>query len=147
MPKLYGPIVMAALLAGLLGGSVPAVSARAKLRCGPFLLAGLPSLGSVGWRCDASGLYALSFHAFPDSADDYLRFRAGAVTRTAHVQPGASVRLPFVNAHRQRLTLVQGTEPRTLRAFVRVYFAPGYSYGRGYLVPRVDVAIRPHFNY
>ena len=134
-------------LALLLGGAVPGSPAGPSRERGPFLLVGLPSLGTVSWRCDGSGHYALGFHAFRRSADDGLRFHAGRVTRTATVLPGKSIRFPYVNAHSQQLAVWQATEPRTLRATVKVYFAPGYGYCWDYLVPRVEVSVRPQFNF
>ena len=126
-------------------GASPATPAASKGR-GPFLLAGLPSLGTVSWRCDTKGRYALGFHAFRLSADDGVRFRGGTVTKTATVRPGGTVRLPYMRARRQSLDVIQGIEPRTLRATVDVYFLPHYDFCESYFVPRVDLRIRPKFN-
>ena len=139
--------VLIAVLALAVAGASPAARTTLAGERGPFLLVGLPSLGTVSWRCDERGHYALGFHAFRLSADDGLRFHAGKVTKAAGVRPGNSIRFPYVRARRQTLTVVQGTEPRTLRATVDVYFMPRYDFCRSYLVPRVDVRIRPAYNY
>ena len=138
------------LLTALVAGSAPSAPAQreSSRERGPFLLVGLPSLGTVGWRCDGhTNRYALSFHAFLDSATDGVAFEAGSVSKRATIQPGESIRFPYVRSHTQRFTVVQGSEPRTLHARVTVYFAPGYTYCFSYLVPRVDVRIVPHFHY
>ena len=135
------------VLAVAIGGAAPAAPLGHSTARGPFLLVGLPSLGTVSWRCDGRGHYALGFRVLAHSATTGLRFRAGTVAKTAIAQPGEPIRFPYVHAHRQRLTVVQGNEVRTLRASVVVYFAPHYTYCWSYLVPRINVAIRPHFNY
>jgi hypothetical protein len=138
------------LVTAVLGGAAPSAPAQDRSReRGPFLLVGLPSLGTLGWRCDAArtSRYALSFHAFSGTATDGVGFQAGAVSKHSTVQPGESIRFPYVHSHTQRFTIAQGTEPRLLRARVTVYFAPRYTYCFSYLVPRVTVRIIPHFNY
>ena len=133
----------------------PAASAREVRTRGPFLLAALPSLGTVTWRCDPRGqprirrglpALALGFRAFSSSADVQLRLRVGTrLVRSLRVDPGESVALPFVRGPLQRLELVQFTEAGTLRAFVRVEFVfPSVAtYCYSYLPPRIDIQITP----
>jgi len=144
----------------LLGGLVPLIAsstsaARSRPERGPFLLVALPALGTVTWRCDPSvkpgvapGLagMALGFHAFRNSATDQVRLRAaGQTIKNRVVQPGDTVRFPYVRSRRQRLEIVQRTGAGTLRASIDVDFAPHGSttYCYGYLPPRVDVRVSP----
>jgi hypothetical protein len=137
---------LVALLAPAVAGASPVPTASKGH--GPFLLAGLPSLGTVSRWCDGQpGSYALGFRVFRGSADTGVRLRAGGVTRQVSAHPGHLVRFPFSRARLQRLFLVQATEPRSLRARVTVYFAPKYGCCEDYFVPRVDIAVRTQFNY
>ena len=144
----------------LLGGLVPLIAsstsaARSRPERGPFLLVALPALGTVTWRCDPSvkpgvapGLagMALGFHAFRNSATDQVRLRAaGQTIKNRVVQPGDTVRFPYVRSRRQRLEIVQRTGAGTLRASIDVDFAPHgpTTYCYPYLPPRVDVRVGP----
>ena len=145
--------ILLGVLALLLASSISA--ARLRTERGPFLLVALPALGVVTWRCDPSvtpgvapGLagMALKFHAFRNSATDQVRLRAGGRTiRSRVVQPGETVELPYVQATRQRLDVVQQTGAGTLRASVRVDFVPHgpTTYCYPYLPPRVEVSVGP----
>jgi hypothetical protein len=111
----------------------------------------LPSLGSVTWRCSADGsAWALGYREFWASATTELTLRAdGRVRARRTVDPHQLVAFPFLRARRQRLTLLQGTEPGTITAEVRVDFRPfGYGYGScaQYMPPRFTaaVAFRPN---
>ena len=108
---------------------------------GPWTLATIPAVGTVAWRCDGDR-YALSFHAFRDSATDEVTYQG--VTRA--VQPGKWLRFPASHAFRQRVTFVQSTEPGTLRATVDVDFRPrpvSPSHCAAYLPPGVIVRVSP----
>jgi hypothetical protein len=146
-----GSITLAAALT-LMASSATATPTRVR---GPFLLVSLPSLGTVTWRCDperrpglAPGLpgLALGFRSFRGSATDRLRLRVGNRTiLTRVVQPGESVRLPYLRSRVQQLDIVQFTGAGTLRAFVRVNFVTPATatYCYPYLPPRVDVRFGP----
>jgi hypothetical protein len=151
MPK---RVVAAIAAFGIVTASAAGASQRDAER-GPFLLVSLPALGTVTWRCDPSvkpgigpGLagMALGFRAFASSATDRLRFRAGRridVRRT--VQPGKSVRFPYVPFRVQTLDVTQFTEAGTLRAHVTVDFVPHLlgTYCYPYLPPKVTVRVGP----
>ena len=89
---------------------------------------------------------ALGFSAFRNSATDRVRLRAAGRTITARVvQPGDTVRFPYVRSRRQRLEIVQQTGAGTLKASINVDFAPRgpTTYCYPYLPPRVDVSVGP----
>lgn len=91
---------------------------------GPFLLVSLSSLGTVTWRCDPStkpgvapGLaaMALGFRADVASATDHVRFHVCHRTILRRVvQPGESIKLPYVRSRVQQLDIVQQTGAGTL---------------------------------
>lgn len=112
-----------------------------------YLLVALPSLGSVTWRCGPAGdAWGLGYREFWASATTTVTLRAGARVVTRTVNPHELVRLPMLRSPRQRLTFVQGTEPGTLRAEVRVDFRsrrPGFANCAAYMPPRVTVEIYP----
>jgi hypothetical protein len=111
--------------------AVPAAGGAGVRRARSNLLVALPSLGSVTWRCNADGsAWALGYREFWTSATTELTLRtAGRVRTRQTVNPRELVGFPFLRAPRQRLTLVQATEPGTITAEIRVDFRP---YGRGY---------------
>lgn len=120
---------------------------------GPYLLVALPDLGIVTWRCDpalpgpAAGLPGLAL-AFRHTAQatETVRLRVGGRTVLSRVlQPGQSVKFPYLRARRQNLEIVQRTGAGTLRAFVTVEFAPGGSstYCYRYLPPALNVRVLP----
>ena len=116
-------VLVAAVLALGSSSSFGRTTAR-----GPFFLVALPSLGTVTWvdlRCDAGGrkAFALGFRALSHSATTDVVLRAsGRIVARRTIQPGERLRMPFLPAPRQRLSFVQATEPRTLRASVTVDF-------------------------
>ncbi len=143
-----------AMVVALVFAAVDAQAKPEKIR-GPFLLVSLPAMGTVTWRCDrtrkpgvAPGLpgLALGFRAFRQSATDYLRLRAaGRLILDRYVQPGQTVRLPFLQSTVQTIEIVQATGAGTLRASVKVNFLPGTTstYCFPYLPPRVEVRLGP----
>ena len=123
--------------------SLAVVSADAEARTGgrgPWLLTSVPSVGSITWRCSP---YALGFHAYASSATDRVSFRAGGRTiLSSTVQPGQTVRFPYVRSARQQVRITQATEPRTLQATVTVDFGSAASpYCRPYLPPPVSLRL------
>ena len=120
---------------------------------GPFALVSLPALGAVSWRCApgrvpgvAPGLpgLALGFSAQRATARVRLGVR-GVAGAWVSVQPGETVRFPFLRSRLQQLELVQFTGAGTLRASVSVDFVPGGSttYCYDYLPPKVSVRVQP----
>jgi hypothetical protein len=113
---------------------------------GPFLLAGLASLGEVSWRCEgAPPAFALEFRAFRVSATMTIALRArGSPVVVRVVQPGERVRLPALRTPTQRLTIMQRTKPGTLRALLDVDFRPrGSSFCWPYLPPGLTLRLLP----
>lgn len=133
----------------------PSASARSTKVRGPFLLISLPAIGTITWRCDRSKQpspalafrgVALGFRAFVASATVHLRLHVRTRTIVARVvQPGESVRLPYLRSRVQQLDFIQKTGAGTLRAFVTVNFVwPATStYCYSYLPPQIDVRVLP----
>ena len=116
---------------------------------GPFLLVKLASLGTITWRCEGDR-YGLGYRLPRASATTRLVFRVGtsrAPVRTAVLQRGG-MRLPARREVSQGISLTQMTEPRTLKALIRVTFAPvqNFAYCASYLPPRVQVSLRAVFH-
>jgi hypothetical protein len=129
----------------LAAGALPATSARPAAVRGPFLLTALPALGTVTWRCTSDHALALGFSAFRASATTRVRLRVGGRVRTSKaIDPGESVRFPFLLARTQRLEFVQFTGAGTLRASVTVDLVPpGTGWCYGYLPPKTTVRVGP----
>jgi hypothetical protein len=115
---------------------------------GPFVLATLPSIGTVTWRCEAggrAGRYGLGFSALEGGATNGVAWHAGIARVTATVQPGASRRFPLTSAAVQLLEVSQPTEARTLRASLVVRFrgvgTPAESHCFGYLPPTLTLRL------
>jgi hypothetical protein len=118
-------VACAAWLAFLAASGAPA-GERAAL--GPFVLATLPSIGTVTWRCDPApgpGRYGLGFIAFEQFATNGVAWRAATRHVTATVQPGETRRFPVSSAAVQVLDVSQPTEARTLRASLVVRLRGG----------------------
>jgi hypothetical protein len=144
------------LAVGLVGVSIAGVAHAASDRHpvrGPFLLVGLPSMGSATWRCDPDrqpGLaphlpgLALGFDASRSSATEQIRLRVGTRTiLSRRLQPGESLQLPFLDARVQALDIVQATSIGALSASITVRFLadPVVPYCWPYAPPQVDVHI------
>ena len=114
---------------------------------GPWLLTTLPGMGTVSWRCNARGLPALGLNGSSATATETLTFRAGGKARLHRVvQPGERVDLPYVRFPRQNVTIVQSTEPGTLKAVVTVDFTRrpiSPSHCLAYLPPALIVHVYP----
>ena len=105
----------------LLPGS--AASGRQK----PYVLAALADIGTVYWRYDCvhhrAPEWSLGVRLSADAADTHITFRAGELRLHRKLWSGHPLAwFPFRRQLRQHLSLVQGTEPRTLRARVGVRF-------------------------
>src|SRR5262245_1353577 len=132
-----------AVVAAALAAAAPAAG---RATAGPFVLVRLASLGTITWRCEGAR-YGLGYQLPAGTATTRLVFRvgtAGQAVRTATLQPGGALRLPASRSVVQRIALAQATEPRTLRASIRVTFArePAFGYCRSYLPPRVRLFLR-----
>jgi hypothetical protein len=118
---------------------------------GPWLLASLPEMGAVTWRCDPARTgvraYALGFRGSAAAATELVALRVeNRVVLVRTIEPCQSLRLPHVSAVVQRLTVVQTTEPGTLRGTVSVDFAPrpvSPSHCFPWLPPAVTVHVYP----
>jgi len=137
---LLAAIVVAAVV--LFPGS--AASGRQK----PYVLTALAATGTVYWRYDCVHYRApevsLGVRVFSDSATTVVRFRAGRFRRVNTLQPGGHVTwFPFRRNQRQRLTLVQRTEPRTLHASVDVRLSrTQFGNCQPYMPPRFTATVR-----
>lgn len=142
-------LLVVALSAASAAGA-PAGSSRTR---GPWLLTTLPSMGSVTWRCDVAReragrpALALGFRASRTGATEVLELTvAGRRVVRRTLQPGQVVALPYLDHAVQQLSVVQRTEPGTLRAVVRVDFSPrpvSPSHCWQYLPPAVTLRVFP----
>jgi hypothetical protein len=143
-------IVVAGAAAGaalLLPG--PAASGRQK----PYVLTALADIGTVYWRYDCVHYrrpeWSLGVRLFRDSATTTVTFRAGALRQHRTRNPGdPTAWFPFRAEKRQRLSLVQGTEPRTLYARVIARFGGTHLANcRPYAPPHVTATLRMVTNF
>jgi hypothetical protein len=134
-------ILLAAATVLLLPGS--AEGGRQK----PYVLAALADIGTVYWRYDCVHYrkpeWSLGVRVFRDTATTTVTYRAGTLKRHRTLDPGDPVRwFPFRKELRQRLSLAQGTEPRTLYARVNVRFGgTRLANCQPYAPPRVTTAL------
>jgi hypothetical protein len=143
-------------IAGAAGPSAtrPGASTSATAR-GPFLLTSLASLGRLTWRCDpartpglAPGLpgLALGYRAFRASATQRVSLTAGGRTVLARrVDPGASVRFPYLQRRLQTIVIRQFTGAGRVRATITATFSKRTSgiYCFSYQSPQLDVHMTP----
>ncbi len=117
----------------LLGAIVAAVvllpSSAASGRQKPYVLTALASIGTVYWRYDCvhyrAPEWSLGIRVFRDSATAGVTYRAGRLTRRRTAQPdGPTIWFPFRRERSQSLSVVQATEPGTLRARAREVRSP-----------------------
>ena len=102
---------------------VSAESSRQK----PYVLTAVADIGTVYWRYDfvhyRTPRWSLGVRIF-DTATTEVRYRAGKLRLARMLQPRQLHWFPFCGARAQSLSLVQATEPGTLRAVVSVEFGP-----------------------
>lgn len=134
-------VVLGAVIAGLtlLPGS--AASGQQK----PYVLTALAGIGTVYWRFDCvhyrAPEWSLGVRLF-NTATTTATYRAGHLRRHRTLQPGApTVWFPFRRELVQRLSLVQATEPGTLRGQVLARF--GRRDCESYFPPRLNVQLYP----
>ena len=95
----------------------------------PHVLTALANIGTVYWRYDCvhfrSPEWSLGIHVFRTTATTSVSRRAGKmIGRRSAVQPGErTVWFSFRPQRRQSLSLIQATEPGTLRARVLAKFS------------------------
>jgi hypothetical protein len=122
--------VRTAILVGAVIGAVvllPSSAASGRQKPKPYVLTAFADIGTVYWRYDCGRhrppRWSLGVRAFDDAATTTVTYRAGASRRQRTLQPGAPIAwFPFSRALRQRISLAQGTEPRTLYGKVSVRF-------------------------
>ena len=115
-------LILGAILVALalLPGS--AASGRQK----PYVLTAAAGIGTVYWRYDfvhyRTPRWSLGVRIFY-TATTGVTFRAGKLKQRRTLQPRQLHWFPFSSSHAQSLSLVQATEPGTLRALVAVRFS------------------------
>jgi hypothetical protein len=110
-------------------GAVAAVGpspslARAPDARAPFLLANVPSIGQVWWRC-GEGVrrsYGLGVRIDRLGAETYTRYRAASRRSIRTLEPGQTVWFPTVPVAVRKLTLLAGNSARSIRATITVRF-------------------------
>ena len=136
-----------------LAASTPEAPARRAGVHGPWPLVSLAGLGTVTWRCDPSrrlGLgpalpgLALGFRASRADKSGLARLRsAGRLVSERAFQPGDVIDFPYLPSRVQQVEIAESGEDGTLRAFVRVDFAPravsGYCWP--YMPPATSVRL------
>jgi hypothetical protein len=113
---------------------VPGAAAADQGVRGPWLLTALPGTGTVTWRCDpareARGVPALALGVRTSTATATetvtLRIASKAIVRRV-MQPGQRLELPYRRSSHLQLSIVQATEPGTLKALISVDFSPRLS--------------------
>jgi hypothetical protein len=121
---------------------------------GPWLLVTLPDVGTLTWRCEPRGqpamgkglpALALAFRARPSSATETVTFRAGSRRIVKVLQPGQSVRFPYLAEPVQHVDVEQAIEPGRLVAHVEVAFVSPFvvGYCEPYAPPKLTVRVLP----
>jgi len=136
----------AIFLAAVIAGAVVLLpSSAASGRQKPYVLAAVADIGTVYWRYDCvhfpSPEWSLGVQLF-DTATTTVTYRAGVLKRHRTLQPGEPISwFRFRPALRQSLSLVQATEPGTLRAHVLAKFKRRDC--QSYSPPRLSVQLFP----
>ena len=136
----------AVLLGATITFAVLLPSAAASGRQKPYVLTGFANIGTVYWRYDcvhhSASEWSLAVRVFRNSATTAVRYRDARLTRRRTAQPdGPSIWFPFRRERSQSLTLVQFTEPGTLRGRVVAKFSRHDC--RPYFPPRLSVHLYP----
>jgi hypothetical protein len=133
------------LLAAITTAVVFLPSSAASGRQKPYVLTAVADIGTVYWRYDCvhfpSPEWSLGVQLF-DTATTTVTYRAGGVKQHRTLQPGDPVSwFRFRPQLRQRLSLVQATEPGTLRARVVATFRRRDC--QSYSPPRLSMQLYP----
>jgi hypothetical protein len=112
----------------------------------PYVLTAVANIGTVYWRYDCvhyrSPEWSLGIQVFRNTATTIANFRGGNLRRRRTVQPGEpTLWFPFRRERVQSLSLVQATEPGTLRARVTVDWRGNHC--ESYFPPRVSMQLQP----
>jgi hypothetical protein len=133
-------IVLASVLVAVVLLPASAASGRQK----PYVLTAVADIGTVYWRYDfvhyRTPRWSLGIRIFYTATTD-VNFRAGKLQLHRVLQPTQLRWFPFTAARAQSLSLVQATEPGTLRASVTVKFSR-HNF-QSYLPPRFSVQLYP----
>lgn len=133
-------LLLAAIVAGILLLPGSAASGRQK----PYVLTAVADIGTVYWRYDfvhyRTPRWSLGVRIFY-TATTGVTFRAGKLKQHRTLQPRQLRWFPFTGSRTQSLSLVQRTEPGTLRATVNVEFSRHNS--QSYFPPRFTVQLYP----
>jgi hypothetical protein len=117
-----------------------AVSGKQK----PYVLTALANIGTVYWRYDfvhyRTPRWSLGVRIFY-TATTRVTYRAGKLKQRRTLQPRQLHWFPFSGTRAQTLSLVQATEPGTLRSVVTVRFNR-HNY-QSYFPPRFSVQLYP----
>jgi hypothetical protein len=137
------PIFLGVVIAGVV---VPLPGAAAVGRQKPYVLTALADIGTVYWRYDCvhfrSPEWSVGVRVFRDTATTSVTYRAAGLTRHRTAQPdGPTVWFRFRPQRLQSLSLVQFTEPGTLRGRVHAKFVRRDC--RPYFPPRFSVQLYP----
>lgn len=119
-------------------------SSAASGRQKPYVLTAVADIGTVYWRYDfvhyRTPRWSLGVRIFY-TATTAVTFRAGKLRLHRTLQPKQLRWFPFTGTGAQSLSLVQRTEPGTLRAVVSVRFS-SHNF-QSYLPPRFSVQLYP----
>jgi hypothetical protein len=136
--------VRAAVLASVVAVVVLLPASAASGRQKPYVLTAVADIGTVYWRYDfvhyKTPRWSLGVRIFY-TATTRVNFRAGKLQLHRTMQPRQLRWFPFTAARAQSLSLVQTTEPGTLRAAVTVKFTR-HNF-QSYLPPRFSVQLYP----
>lgn len=133
--------MLAVAVAMLLLATSASASQRGRTRS--FVLATIPSVGTVTWRCNiSSGRYGIALRLARISATTGVTVTAPRFHAMRTLQPGQRVSLPLVRTGVERIVAAQGTEARTLRATVTATFERGRGYCFPYFPPRFSLRVR-----
>jgi hypothetical protein len=131
------------VLTALALGAVPAGSSgRSRRTTRELPLLTIAELGTLSWTCESRGpAHAVRFRASPSKADDVVRIASGRAQRTLKLPPGGA--LSLLVGERARVTIVQGTEARTLHAEISLSFSGqrSGSYCWPYFPPTVTLSL------
>jgi hypothetical protein len=121
-------------------------SSAASGRQKPYVLTALADIGTVYWRYDCvhykAPEWSLGVRVFQDTATTGVYYRAGRFTRRRTLQPGdPTTWFPFRRDRRQTLSLVQATEPGTVRGHVLATFKRRDC--QSYFTPRLSAELYP----
>jgi hypothetical protein len=137
--------VRAALLLGavlLVVALLPGSAAGGRQK--PYVLTAVADVGTVYWRYDfvhyRTPRWSLGVRIFY-TATTGVTFRAGKLKLRRTLQPKQLHWFPFTGSRAQSLSLIQATEPGTLRAAVTVRFTRRND--QSYLPPRFSVQLYP----